>query len=92
MNKINWKIRLKNPQFIAQVVMSILLPILAYANLTVADLTTWKSLGDLIVGALSNPYCLGLTVVSVYNAIVDNTTPGIKDSERVLEKTNVKDK
>lgn len=89
--KINFKVRLQNPQFIAQIVMSVILPILAYANLTVADLTTWKALGDLLLGAVSNPYCLGLTIVSVYNAIVDNTTPGIGDSQKVLDKTNIKD-
>lgn len=91
MKKINWKVRFSNPQFIAQLVMSVLVPILAYANLTVADITTWESLADLLVGAMSNPYCLGLVVVSVYNAIVDNTTPGIGDSDRVLEKNNIKD-
>lgn len=90
--KLNLKIRLQNPQFIAQIVMSILVPILGYAGLTVADLTTWKALGDVLLGALSNPYCLGLMAVSVYNALIDNTTPGISDSERVLQKENLNDK
>ena len=50
--KINWKVRFKNPLFIAQLGMSILVPILAYAGLTVQDLTTWKALGDLLLGVL----------------------------------------
>ena len=39
--KMNLKVRLQNPVFIAQIVMSILVPILGYAGLTVEDLTTW---------------------------------------------------
>lgn len=82
--KINWKVRFKNPLFVAQLVMSILVPILAYAGLTVQDLTTWKALGDLLLGAFSNPYVLGLVAISVYNAILDPTTRGVNDSLNVL--------
>ncbi|SCI09184.1 phage holin [Romboutsia sp. 1001713B170207_170306_H8] len=84
--KINWKVRFKNPLFVAQLWMSVLVPILAYAGLTVQDLTTWKALGDLLLGAFSNPYVLGLVVISVYNAILDPTTKGINDSLNVLNK------
>lgn len=90
--KLNLKVRLQNPVFIAQIVMSILVPILGYCGLTVADLTTRKALGDVLLNALSNPYCLGLMVVSVYNALIDPTTPGVKDSVRVLQKENLNDK
>ena len=88
--KMNLKVRLQNPVFIAQIVMSILVPILGYCGLTVADLTTWKALGDELLNALSNPYCLGLMVVSVYNALIDPTTPGLKDSQETLEKKSLK--
>ena len=37
---INWKVRIKNPVFIAQMVIAILTPILAYAGLTAQDITT----------------------------------------------------
>lgn len=84
--KINWKVRFKNPLFIAQLGMSILVPILAYAGLTVQDLTTWKALGDLLLGAFSNPYVLGLVAISVYNAILDPTTRGLNDSLNVLNR------
>lgn len=83
---INWKIRFKNPMFIAQLVMSILLPIIGYFGMEVKDITTWEALGTLLVNALSNPYVLGLIIVSVYNAIVDPTTKGIKDSEHAMNK------
>ena len=88
--KMNLKVRLQNPVFIAQIVMSILVPILGYCGLTVADVTTWKALGDVLLNALSNPYCLGLMVVSVYNALIDPTTPGLKDSQETLEKKSLK--
>lgn len=84
--KINWKVRFKNPLFVAQLGMSILVPILAYAGLTVKDLTTWKALGDLLLGAFSNPYVLGLVAISVYNAVLDPTTRGLNDSLNVLNR------
>lgn len=79
---INLKVRFKNPVFIAQLVLAILTPILAYAGLTTQDLTTWRALGDLLVGAISNPYVLGLVIVSVWNAVNDPTTKGVKDSDK----------
>ena len=88
---MNWKVRFKNPLFIAQMILAVLTPILAYAGLTVKDLTTWQALGDLLMGALSNPYVLGLVVVSVFNAVTDPTTSGIKDSEQALTYTKPKE-
>jgi len=82
--KINWKVRLNNPLFYTQVVLAILLPILAYMGLTVQDLTTWVELGSVLLNAVSNPYVLGLVVVSVYNAISDPTTRGVSDSKQAL--------
>lgn len=81
---INFKVRFRNPIFIAQIVLAILTPILAYAGLTVQDITTWKALGDLLLGAIKNPYVLSLVIVSVFNAITDPTTVGIKDSENAM--------
>lgn len=81
---INIKVRFRNPVFIAQLILAVLTPILAYAGLTMQDLTTWKALGDLLLGAVKNPYVLSLVVVSVFNAVTDPTTVGVKDSERAL--------
>lgn len=88
---MNWKVRFKNPLFIAQMILAVLTPILAYAGLTVKDLTTWQALGDLLTAALSNPYVLGLVVVSVFNAVTDPTTSGVKDSEQALTYTQPKE-
>ena len=81
---INIKVRFRNPVFIAQLILAVLTPILAYAGLTMQDLTTWRALGDLLLGAVKNPYVLSLVVVSVFNAVTDPTTSGITDSERAL--------
>lgn len=81
---INIKVRFRNPVFIAQLILAVLTPILAYAGLTMQDLTTWKALGELLLGAVKNPYVLSLVVVSVFNAVTDPTTAGVKDSERAL--------
>lgn len=82
--KINWKVRFRNPHFVAQVVLSVLLPILTYMGLTLQDLTTWVDLANVLIKAVSNPYVLGLVVVSVYNAVSDPTTKGLSDSKQAL--------
>lgn len=82
--KINWKVRLKNPYFIVQILLAIGAPLLAYYGLTAQDLTTWGSVFYLVVDALSNPYVLGLIAVSVYNALLDPTVAGLSDSQRAL--------
>ena len=81
---INIKVRFRNPVFIAQLILAVLTPIRAYAGLAMQDLTTWKALGDLLLSAVKNPYVLSLVVVSVFNAVTDPTTAGVKDSERAL--------
>lgn len=91
MKKINWKVRFKNPQFIAQIVISIFVPILGYAGLTARDLTSWAILLDLIIDAISNPYVLMIVIVSVYNAIQDPTTAGFTDSKQALTYTKPKE-
>ena len=89
---INLKVRLKNPVFIVQIVLAILTPILAYAGLTASDLTSWKALGELLLGAISNPYVLSLVAISVWNAVNDPTTAGITDSEKAMTYNKPKSK
>ncbi|NRG47560.1 phage holin [Bacillus sp. CRN 9] len=77
---INWKIRFKNPIFISQLLLSFIVPILGYFGLTAQDITTWASLFSLLVDAFSNPYVVVLVIISIWNAVTDPTTRGIKDS------------
>lgn len=81
---INWKVRFKNPLFIANLFMAVLLPILTYFGLTVQDITSWSKLGEVLLGALSNPYILGTIIVSIWNAINDPTTESIRDSTEAM--------
>lgn len=81
---INWKVRVKNPVWWAQVGLAVLTPVLAYAGLTAQDLTTWGALGTLLLGAVTNPYVLSLVLVSVWNAVTDPTTTGVSDSTQAM--------
>lgn len=83
--KINWKVRFKNPVFVAQFVLAILMPILTYLGLNMTDIVSWKILGEILFQAISNPYVLGTVAVSVWNCITDPTTIGVSDSVRALE-------
>jgi phi LC3 family holin len=82
--KINFQVRKNNPVFIAQVILSVLLPILGYMGLNLSDLTSWVLLKDVLLQAIVNPYVLGIVAVSVFNAITDPTTKGIGDSDRAM--------
>lgn len=81
---MNLMVRMKNWSFWVSILISIAAPILAYFGLTAADITTWPALGRVLLDAVQNPYVLGLVVVSVWNALVDPTTKGIKDSARAM--------
>ena len=84
---INWKVRLKNPVVVAQLLLAIGLPILSYYGMTPQDLTEWGTLGGLVWAAVCNPYVLGLIVVSVWNCLNDPTTKGLGDSGRAMTYT-----
>lgn len=88
--KLNLKVRFKNPVFIVQVIFAVMAPVLAYAGLTVQDITSWKALGGIIINAASNPYVLSLAAVSLWNAVNDPTTAGIGDSYNALSYTEPK--
>lgn len=81
---MNLKVRFKNPIFIVQLILAILTPLLAYAGLTMQDLTSWAILGNMLLDAIKNPYVLGLIIISVWNALNDPTTAGLKDSKQAM--------
>ncbi|AOH54503.1 phage holin [Peribacillus muralis] len=81
---INWKVRFKNPLFITQLFLAVFVPILGYFGLTAQDLTTWGSVYNLLVDSLSNPYVVVIMVISLWNAINDPTTKGVKDSPSAM--------
>ncbi len=80
----NWKIRLKNPIFYIQILMAIVSSVLAYMGITASEITSWQKLWEIICQALSNPYILFLSAISIYNSLIDPTTKGISDSKRAM--------
>ena len=86
MNKINWKVRFnkENILFIAQVIISVVIPILTYFGLQASDLTTLSKVWETFVQAVSNPYVVVMALVSLFNATTDPTTRGIGDSMNAL--------
>ena len=82
--KINWKVRKENIVFIAEIVASVFVPILAYFGMNWEDMTTWAAIGALLWQAIQNPVVVLAVCVSLFNAITDPTTKGIGDSERAL--------
>lgn len=82
--KINWKVRKENIVFIAEIVASVFVPILAYFGMNWEDMTTWAAIGTLLWQAIQNPVVVLAVAVSLFNAITDPTTKGIGDSQRAL--------
>ncbi|KRL81820.1 phage holin family protein [Ligilactobacillus equi] len=82
---MNLKVRMKNPVFVVQLILSILTPILGYAGISAQELTSWQTLGTVLMEAIGNPYVLSLVAVSLWNALNDPTTHGLSDSKQALE-------
>ena len=82
--KINWTVRIKNPLWWAQMACAVVLPILAYFGLAWEDMTTWASIGDVLLRAVQNPVGVVAVIVSVFNCITDPTTSGVGDSNRAM--------
>lgn len=83
---INWKVRFnrKNIMFLAQVVISVCVPVLTYFGLQASDLTTWGTVWNTFIQAISNPYVVIMALVSLFNAVTDPTTKGVSDSKDAL--------
>ena len=84
MNRINWKVRIKNPVFWVQAAIAVILPILTYFGLTWEDMTSWAAIGNLLLQAVKNPVVIAAVLASVWNAVNDPTTAGLKDSQRAM--------
>ncbi|MCW6666940.1 phage holin [Aerococcaceae bacterium NML190938] len=92
MNKINWKVRFnkKNIAFLIRFLVALGIPVLTYLGLKAEDLTTWQTIGNVLVQFVSNPFLIGLTVVNAFNMVPDPTTQGLGDSERAMAYTEPK--
>lgn len=84
---INWKVRLKNPVWWAEILAAVLLPMLAAVGLRWNDMESWEMLKMVLKTALGNPATVTAVLVSVWNAVTDPTTAGVGDSERAMTYT-----
>lgn len=82
--KINWKVRLINPVWWAEVLAAFLLPMLAAVGLRWEDMTSWSALLEVLRAAIQNPVTVTAVAVSLWNAVTDPTTTGLGDSSRAL--------
>lgn len=84
---INWKVRVRSKAFwigLAGVVVS---PVLAYFGASPQDMTTWQSVGHMIVETIKNPYLVfsvAFGVAGFVGVITDPTTAGFSDSKQAL--------
>lgn len=78
--KINWKARLKNPVWWAEIAAAVVLPMLTAIGLSWEEMTTWSALLDVLKTAIGSPVVLVAVIVSVWNAVTDPTTAGFGDS------------
>lgn len=88
--QINWKVRFKNPVFLAQLACAIVMPLITGMGYEWSQMTTWATLGEVIAAALGNPVVVVAMIVSVFNLITDPTTSGLSDSKSALERTELK--
>ncbi len=85
--RINWRIRINNPIWWAEVLLAIITPIMAYAGITSAEITSWPILGQTLLSAVSNPHIVAMVLVSVFNAVNDPTTIGVGDTKEIMKQT-----
>ena len=81
---INWKVRFKNPMFWVGIVVVFIATILAQLGMSWEQVTSWATLGQALLEAVSNPVVVVAVITATYNAIVDPTTSGLSDSKNAL--------
>ena len=72
------KIRGKNPQFYVRIILISFLPILSYFGLSSADLSSWAGLGNVLYEFISNPYLLGLYILTIYQSFKNTGDKEVK--------------
>lgn len=82
--KINWLVRIKNPQWWFSVILAVVVPIGAYYGITGSDITSWGIFFSTLKAAVLNPYVVFSVLASVWNTVIDPTTSGISDSANAL--------
>lgn len=80
LNKINWKVRVKNIWFW----VGLIALFFATTGVDVSTLTSWNALLYCLKDFISNPYKIGSVIVAFICYVMDPTTAGIGDSKQAL--------
>ena len=88
---INWRVRLHNPTWWAQVVCAVVLPLVCGVGAQWTEMTTWATLGQTLLAALGNPVVVVAMLVQLWTAVTDPTTKGTGDSEQAMGYERPKD-
>lgn len=83
--KINWKVRLWNPVFWINLIVTTMLVILAQLGMAWEEITTWAKLLEALLAAVHNPVIVFAVIGNIWNALNDPTTAGLSDSTRALD-------
>lgn len=78
--RINWNVRFVNPYFW----IGLIAVVLAAVGVSPESLTSWAILKDQLLALIGNPFAIGCVAIAVIGYVIDPTTRGIGDSERVL--------
>ena len=81
---INWKVRFKNPMFWVGIIVAVIATVLTQLGMSWEQVTSWATLGQALLEAVSNPVVVVAVITATYNAIVDPTTSGLSDSKNAL--------
>lgn len=87
MKKINWKVRVRSPQFWLGLSGVIAAPILSYFGARPEDMTTWMKVWQILKDTAGNPYLIGSAVFAALGflgVLTDPTTIGFSDSKQAL--------
>lgn len=88
--QINWRIRFKNPVFLAQLACAIVMPLIVGVGSEWSDMTSWATLGSTVMAALGNPVVVVAMLTSVWACVTDPTTSGTGDSAAALQRDAAK--
>lgn len=79
---INWKVRIKNPVWWANLATAIVMPLIVGMGYAWEDMTTWAKLGETLYAAVQNPVVFVSMVTGAVGVSLDPTTKGYGDSKQ----------
>lgn len=85
--KINWLVRVKNPNFWIGLIGIVLVAMGVDASM----FTSWQIVWDSFISLVKNPFMLGAVALAVWGYVQDFTTKGVCDTKLALSYNKPKD-